>query len=170
MDRRSGRVQSQSALSCKEQEKVSWIFQSFPRKRKEKESLPARNQARDEKEKAKTHDDGPHQKQPHINHRQRHLPPRLLVPPPIQKEPKDPTEPVREPARKQRRDETEEVIEDGDRFRDDPSDGPEDQDDERPDAEAGPGAFAHAVGAAVEADVDVFGRDVAVDDACFILR
>ena len=122
------------------------------------------------KRKAKTHNDGPHQKQAHINAREHHLPPRLPIPAPIQKEPKDPAEPVREPARKQRRDETEQVVEDGDGFRDDPGDGPEDQDDERPDAEAGPGAFAHLVGAAVEADVDVFGGDVAVDDACFILH
>ena len=117
-----------------------------------------------------TYNNSPHQKQPHINAREDHLPPRLRIPSPIQKQPKDAAEPVREPARKERRDETEEVVEDGDGFRDDPGHGPEHQDDERPDAEAGPGAFAHPVGAAVEADVDVFGGDVAVDDAWFILR
>ena len=122
---------------------------------------------RKRKRKRKTHNSTPHQNQPHIHPRQRHLPPRLPPPPPIEIQPKDPTEAVREPARKQRRDEAEQVVEDGDGLRDDPRGGPEDQDDERPDAEAGPGAFAHLVGAAVEADVDVLGRHVAVDDTCF---
>ena len=138
----------------------------FPSKKKTWERKKANTNG--DEAKAATHNNSPHQKQPHIDPRQQHLHPRLPIPAPIQKQPKDPTEPIREPARKQRRDETEQIIEDGNRFRHDPRDGPEDDDDERPDAEAGPGALAHAVGAAVAADVDKFSGDVAVDDAWFL--
>ena len=104
MNRRPGRIKSQPALRARTKDS-QWFCQN-PQGKEKKRKPPRKEQARDER-KGKTHDGGPHQKQPHVNHRQQHLPPRLLVPPPIHKQPKDPTEPEREPARKQRRDKTE---------------------------------------------------------------
>lgn len=61
---------------------------------------------------------------------------------------------------------TQEVVENGNGFGDDPGDDPDDKDDQDPDADGDEASFAHAIGAAEDAHVDLLGRNVGVDDAC----
>ena len=116
----------------------------------------------------KTHHDTPKTETPHIHPGQKHLPLRAPVPPVVHVQPKRPAEPVREPAGEQSAHERQQVVEDGDGFGDDPRQDPERQHDDGPQAETAPAFLAHPIRAPVETDVDVFGCDVAVDDACFL--
>lgn len=114
----------------------------------------------------RTHDRGPDAENHDIQPGQEHLAPALAIPPFIQEQPERAAQAVREPAGEQGADQAQQVVEDGDGLGDDPGDRPEHADDDDPDAETAPAALRHAIGAAVFAHVDVFGRHVAVDDAC----
>ena len=118
-----------------------------------------------ERERESTYNGKPDNKDPHIHPSQDHLPLAFSISAPVQIQPEHPAEPVGEPARKQSADEREQVAEDGDCLGDHPRHYPEYEHDGSPDAQAGPGALAHAVGAPVESYVDVFGGNVAVYDA-----
>lgn len=113
--------------------------------------------------KNRTHNHRPRTNESQIQPHQPHPPP---PPPAIHKQPENPTQSIREPAGEQRRDQAKQVIERRDRLGNHPRARPQPQHDQRPRAEARPAASRHAVRAAEQAHVDVFGGHVAVDDAC----
>ena len=59
---------------------------------------------------------------------------------------------------------TQEVVEDWDGFSNDPGDDPNDADDQDPDTNGNEASFSHAASTAEDADVDLLGGDVGVDD------
>lgn len=137
----------------------------YPTPSKRRKGKGERRKKKERKEENRTHNHRPHTNQPHIQRRQPHLPPPLRIPSPIHKQPKHATKAVGKPARKEGTDQAQQIVEAGDGLGNNPGECPQSEHDERPGAEARPAALGHAVRAAEEPHVDVFGRDVPVDDA-----